>query len=165
MPGPKPGALPAWRPPSAFGFQSGLRPRFSLSTSLKLTAGETPSRRSAGESSNSICSDRTACTAQCRGKKTRPDFEFSNQRAGLAMLLMRFFAVNASPSRPCTAPARLWISGRFVVGITVQSRRRNYRGERRALTNPGGRAFGRVRRVEQAKDGSAAARHLRGTRA
>jgi hypothetical protein len=165
MPGPKPGALPAWRPPSAFGFQSGLRPRFSLSTSLKLTAGETPTRRSAGESSNPIYSDRTATILhRAVSRRTCPDFDFSSQRAGIAMLLMRFFAVNPPLARACTNTAKLWISGYFV-GFTIERRRRNHRGEWCALANPGGRAVGLLDRVEQAKDGPAAARHLRGARA
>jgi hypothetical protein len=166
MPGPKPGALPAWRPPSAFGFKSGLRLRFSLSTSLKLTAGETPLGRSAGESSNPICSDRTAAILhRTVSRRTCPDFDLSSQRAGIAMLLMRFFAVNPPLARACTDSTKLWISGYFVVGFTIQRRRRDHLGERRALANPGRRAFGLLDRVEQAKDGPAAARHLRGTRA
>src|SRR5208283_868894 len=108
MPGPKPGALPAWRPPSAFGFK-GSGPALLPTRQLKLTAGEATCGRSAGES-QAIQSNRTEPprdrTAQL-SRRTCPDFDFSSRCAGIAMLLMRFFAVNASRGRPCTAKARL----------------------------------------------------------
>jgi hypothetical protein len=47
-------------------------------------------------------------------------FDFSSLRAGIEMLLMRFFAVNPPPVRACTATANLWISGYFVVGLAVE---------------------------------------------
>jgi hypothetical protein len=61
-----------------------------------LTAGETPSRRSAGESSKQILSDRTVAIPHHDVAANLPGlFDFSSVRAGIAMLLMRFFAVNA----------------------------------------------------------------------
>jgi hypothetical protein len=166
MPGPKPGALPAWRPPSAFEFK-GSGPALLPIRQLKLTAGETPCGRSAGDS-RAIQSIRTEPprdrTAQL-SRRTCPDFDFSSQCAGNAMLLMRFFAVNASPSRPCTAPLRLLDfrlpAVRFIIGFAVHGRRRNYRCERRTPADLDRRAFGRVGRFKHAKDRAAAARHLR----
>jgi len=81
------------------------------------------------------------------------------------MLLMRFFAVNASPPRPCTARLHLLdfrLPGvRFVIGFAVHGRRRNYRCERRTTADLQRRAFGRVGRFKHAKHRAAAARHLR----
>jgi hypothetical protein len=47
-------------------------------------------------------------------------FDFSSLRAGNAMLLMRFFAVNPPVTRACTGAAKLWISGYFVVEFVVE---------------------------------------------
>src|ERR1700693_1571994 len=112
MPGPKPGALPAWRPPSAFGFK-GARGRVLHINIVKIAAGETPLGRSAGE--HAIQSIRTepprdrTRQSMCRAEPARA-FDFSSLRAGTAMLLMRFFAVNPPLARACTASVKLWIS-------------------------------------------------------
>src|SRR5580658_867686 len=108
MPGPKPGALPAWRPPSAFGF-NGPAPAFSPShfrETLKLTTGETPFGRSAGNRAT-IFSDRTAAIPhRINVAASLPvHFDFSSLRAGIAMLLMRFFAVNAQLRAAYAQPA------------------------------------------------------------
>src|SRR5271155_5216948 len=91
--------------------------------------------------------------------------DFSSLRAGFAMLLMRFFAVNPPRARACTAAPNLWISGYFVVRFAVEGRGRNHGCERGAPTNPDGRAFGLLGRIEHAKNRPAAARHLRRLRA
>src|ERR1700722_1059014 len=121
MPGPKPGALPAWRPPSAFEFK-GSRADLLHINIVKIAAGETPLGRSAGETSNPIYSDRTVALPHCTDLAPNLPglFDFSSLRAGTAMLLMRFFAVNPPPARACTDTANLWISGYFVVGFAVE---------------------------------------------
>jgi len=81
------------------------------------------------------------------------------------MLLMRFFAVNASLPRPCTTPARLLdfglLGSRFAIGFVIQRRRRDHLCERRTPADLHRRAFGRVGRIKYAKHRAAAARHLR----
>jgi len=88
-------------------------------------------------------------------------FDFSSQRAGNAMLLMRFFAVNPPHRQQCTVVD----SGDFVVGIAVERGRRNHRREGRALADFRGSNLSLVGRVEDAEDRAATARHLRGARA
>ena len=85
---------------------------------VKIAAGETPLGRSAGETTNPIFTDRAV--AITRSRRTCPDFDFSSLRAGNAMLLMRFFAVNPPVTQACTATAKLWISGYFVVEFVVE---------------------------------------------
>jgi hypothetical protein len=75
------------------------RPRISPShfrVTLKLTTGETPFGRSAGIRAT-IFSDRTAAIPHCTNVAASlpVHFDFSSLRAGIAMLLMLFFAVNA----------------------------------------------------------------------
>src|SRR5208282_3975866 len=111
----------------------------------KLTATETPSRRSAGESDNLIYSDRTAAILhRTISRRTCPDFDFSSLRAGIAMLLMRFFAVNPSPPLACTAPARWLDSSLRCGGFGIQGRRRDHGGEWRAPADFCRRTLGRV---------------------
>ena len=157
MPGPKPGALPAWRPPSAFGFKSSgpaLLPINIVKTDSRRNAIEALSRRI----EQSDYSDRTAALLyRTMSRRTCPDFDFSSLRAGTAMLLMLFFAVNAPPPRPCTAPRQGLDSSQSSCGFAVQGFRRDYCGERRAPPDSGRRSLGGVGGVEHAKDGAAAA--------
>ncbi len=170
MPGPKPGALPAWRPPNAFEFK-GSPPALLPIRQLKLTAGETPCGRSAGESRviQSIQTEPPRDRTAQLSRRTCTDFDFSSRRAGIAMLLMRFFAVNAPLPRSCTAQLQLpgvrLLGVGFVIGLAVQGRRRNHLCERRTPADFDRRAFGRLDRIENAKDRAAAARHLRRARA
>jgi hypothetical protein len=75
------------------------RPRISPShfrETLKLTTGETPFGRSAGKSSNNLFGPNRRDPAPHHVAASLPvHFDFSSLRAGIAMLLMRFFAVNA----------------------------------------------------------------------
>src|SRR5277367_4960181 len=87
MPGPKPGALPAWRPPSAFEFK-GSRADLLHINIVKIAAGETPLGRSAGETSNPIYSDRTVALPHriisrrtCVAPNLSGLFDFSSLRA------------------------------------------------------------------------------------
>jgi len=88
-------------------------------------------------------------------------FDFSSQRAGNAMLLMRFFAVNPAHLRQCTVVD----SGYFVVGIAIERRGCNDRREGRALADFRGGSLRVAGGGEDAEDRPAAARHLRGARA
>ena len=139
------------------------RPRISLSTSSKLTAGETPLGRSAGESSKPIFTDRPSryCAAQCRGEPART-FDFSSLDAGNAMLLMRFFAVNAWRAEQCTdcgfqANSSSDSSLSVVAASTVAN------GARLRIFIAAAAASSS--RIEHAEDRAAAAGHLRGARA
>jgi hypothetical protein len=63
-----------------------------------LTAGETPLGRSAGESNNqTLRTDRRDTAPQYVAANLPGLSDFSSLRAGIAMLLMRFFAVNPPP--------------------------------------------------------------------
>ena len=166
MPGPKPGALPAWRPPSAFGFK-GSAPAFSLIYVVKTDSRRNTTRalsRRIEQSKLYGPNRRATASHECRAEPART-FDFSSLRAGNAMLLMRFFAVNPQCAQACTDIADLWISGYFVVGFAVQGGGRNHGCERRALADLYCRAFGLLGGIEQAKNRAAAARHLRRARA
>src|SRR5208337_4123330 len=86
------------------------RPRISPShfrETLKLTTGETPFGRSAGKSSNNLFGPNRRDPAPHHDAASLPvHFDFSSLRAGIAMLLMRFFAVNAQPGHPMHSPRR-----------------------------------------------------------
>jgi len=71
-----------------------------------LTTGETPFGRSAGKSSNKLFGPnrRDPAPHQRRGEPARA-IDFSSLRAGIAMLLMRFFAVNAQLRSTYAQPA------------------------------------------------------------
>ena len=162
MPGPKPGALPAWRPPSAFGFK-GSAPAFSLIYVVKTDSRRNTTRALSRRIGQTNLYEPNVAQSHCRGEPART-FDFSSLRAGNAMLLMRFFAVNPPRTQACTVARKLWISRHFVVGFAVEGGGRNHRRKRRALADFDRSTLGLLGGIEQAKDRAAATRHLRRAR-